>query len=257
MRLTVIGSGTAVPDSVRTGACFLVEDAGFRLLLDCGPGATHHMARFDLPWPHITHVALSHFHTDHVGGLPALLFALRYALPAPRTEPLTLLGPPGTHARLRALSDALGSFMLAPGCRMLVREIGPGMAFDLADGARLSVAKTPHREESVAYRVEAGGVALGYTGDTGPDETLGTFFRDVDTLLAECSLPDDEAIETHLTPSRVARLAAASHPGRLLLTHLYPQLDRAAAPRLVRAAGWDGEVAVVEDGERWECAAGG
>ncbi len=256
MLLTVVGSGTAAPDAERTGACFLVETGELRLLLDCGPGASHHMARYEVPWPRITHIAISHFHADHLAGLPALLFALKYALAPARTEPLTILGPPGTQARMRALSEAFGSFVLDPGFRTQVRELGPGSEVDLPGQARLRVAKTAHTDASLAYRLDAPGSALGYTGDTGPDDALGPFFQGVDALLAECSLPDGDAVDAHLTPGRVARLAAAANPGRLLLTHVYPRLDRAAIPGLVRSAGWEGEVVVVKDGDRLEVGAG-
>jgi ribonuclease BN (tRNA processing enzyme) len=70
----------------------------------------------------------------------------------------------------------------------------------------------------------------------------------VDVLVAECSLPESLAWERHMTPAGIAALARAVAPGRLVLTHVYPQLDRNALPALVRGAGWDGEVMVADDG---------
>ncbi len=254
MRLTIVGSGTVVPDPQRACASIYLEAGAARVLLDVGPGATHHMARFGVPWGALTHVAITHFHTDHVGDLPFLLFALKHALADPRTEPLTLLGPAGTMERLRALADAFGSHVLCPGIRLSVHELGPGHVVELSPGVVLRAEKTRHTEESLAYRIEAGDVACAYTGDTGPDDDLAHWLAGVHTLVAECSLPDALAFPEHMTPAGVAALARVAQPRRLVLTHVYPQLDRTALPALLRAAGWPGEVVVAEDGMTLELA---
>ena len=248
MRLTVLGSGTVVPEPGRACASYYIEAGAVRLLLDCGPGATQAMAARGLPWTTLTHIALSHFHTDHIGDLPYLLFALKYGLDAPRTEPLMVLGPTGTVDMLRALAGAFGSYILDPGFRLTTRELGAGHQAPLAPGVRLAALKSNHTEESIAYRLESDGATLGYTGDTGPDDALAYWLRGVDLLLAECSLPDDLGFDRHMTPTSVAALASIAQPRRLLLTHVYPQLDRRALPRLVADAGWPGEVIVAEEG---------
>ncbi|MFW6079753.1 MAG: MBL fold metallo-hydrolase, partial [Gemmatimonadota bacterium] len=221
-----------------------------RLLLDCGPGAVRGMASFAVPWWRLTHLALTHFHTDHIGDLPALFFALKHALPEPRHAPLTVLGPSGTARLFERLAAAFGDHLTDPGFPVRIREIRDGAAEPLADGVRLGARRTPHTDASLAYRIESAESSFGYTGDTALDEGVGAFFEGVDILLAECSLPDDAAIDTHLTPSRVAALAKIARPRVLLLTHIYPQLPRDEAVARVRRAGWDGETRVAVDGER-------
>ena len=250
MDVTIVGSGTAAPHPHRVSAAHHIRAGTLSLLLDCGPGAVHRMAGVGVEWQRLTHVALSHFHTDHVGDLPMLLFALKYALPAPRTEDLVVVLPPGGRAWIERLAAAFGAYILDPGFAVHVRELEPGATLDLGDEARIAARKTPHKEHSVAYRVDIGARSVGYTGDTGVDVGQEQFFRDVDVLIAECSLPDDMAIDIHLTPSRVAALARGARPRHLVLTHLYPQLDGRDVAGMVRAAGWEGPTTVAHDGLR-------
>ena len=90
---------------------------------------------------------------------------------------------------------------------------------------------------------------VGYTGDTGPHPPLGEFFRGVDVLIAECAVPDDAPLDIHLAPTDVAKLALATAPEHLVLTHLYPGVPGAQLPAIVRAGGFQGRVTVARDGE--------
>lgn len=250
MELTIVGSGTAAPHAHRVSAAHHVRARHVSLLLDCGSGAVHRMAGLGVAWDQLTHIALSHYHTDHVSDLPMLLFSMKYALPEPRREELTLLTPPDGRAWLGRLAAAFGEYIVDPGFPIHVQEVEDGTVFELGDGARIACRQTPHTDRSFAYRVDAFGQALGYTGDTGADPGQADFFRRVDVLVAECSLPDDLAIDMHLTPSRVAALALGAQPGHLVLTHLYPQLERRDVAGLVRAAGWQGRTTIARDGLR-------
>src|SRR5262245_28365469 len=95
VELVVVGSGTAAPHATRVGSAYFVRVGSSNVLFDCGPGAVHHLARFELPWPELTHLCISHFHTDHVGDVAALFFAMKYGQLVPRRQPLKVLGPPG------------------------------------------------------------------------------------------------------------------------------------------------------------------
>lgn len=250
MRLTVAGCGTAAPEPDRVCSGYFLEHAETRVLLDCGPGVVHHLARFALPWRALDHVAITHFHNDHLGDLPMLLFALKWGAERRRTAPLTVWGPAGLRARLAALAEGLGDHVADPGFPLDVREIAPGAAARLAPDVELLAAKTPHTDESLAFRVRADRRVLGYTGDTGPSAEVASFLAGSDVLIAECSLPDDDAIATHLSPSTVAALARDAGPGRLLVAHVYPWLEPRDPLRLIAEAGWRGPIERARDGLR-------
>jgi ribonuclease BN (tRNA processing enzyme) len=246
--LTVVGSGTAAPDPQRVGSGFFLRVGTSRLLLDCGPGVVHHMARFELPWTELTHLCLTHFHTDHIADVAVLFFALKYGQPEPRTQPLTVFGPTGTKRLFRRLAGAYGDYMKEPGFPVEIIELKAGRRLALNDVAHISATPTPHTEESVAFRIDGPQSSLGYTGDTDQDVDVGSFLQAVDLLITECSMPDELGMNGHLTPARVAAFARVALPRRILVTHIYPQLPRADVIELVQKAGWDGEMVLAEDG---------
>ncbi len=247
MRLIALGTGTIALTASRVCAGHLVEHAGVRVLLDCGSGVTHRLAEHGIDWMAITHVAITHFHADHVGDLPTLIFAWKYgALPA-RSAPVEIIGPPGIGALLHGLAGAFGNWVAEPGFPLTIRELPPGGELELGEGIRLASIKVPHTEESVAYSVGSGEHRVVYTGDTGFDSTLGSWAAGCDVLLCECSLPDAMAIPQHLTPRQCGRLAALAAPRLLALTHLYPPVERVDI-RAEVAEAFGGRVEIVRDG---------
>lgn len=247
MRLVTVGTGTVVPDPERASACHWIEHGESRLLVDCGAGGLQGLARAELAWSDLGHLIISHFHADHIGEIPSLIFALRHALEVPRRAPLEIWGPEGTQRLFTAWAHALGSWLIDPGFDVVIRELRPGNVVDVG-GVQVRVNQTPHSDESIALRFEAGGSSLGYTGDTGPSPELAEFFQAVDLLLAECSLPEELAGDFHLSPERLARLAMDAGVRRVAVTHVYPHLRRPDLAELIRHAGYTGEIIVVADG---------
>lgn len=246
MRLTTIGTGTVAPHARRVCAAHLVETGTVRLLLDCGHGAVHRMAALGIRWQDITHVAVTHYHTDHIGDLPLLFLAWRWGTLPPRNEPVTLVGPAGTAGLIERLAAAFGDWMRVPEYPFTVQEIASGATLVL-DGFTLGARKVPHTEESVAYSVESAGRRLVYTGDTAFDADLADWAQGSDVLLAECSLPEEMAVPTHLTPRQCGALARLAAPRRLVLTHFYPPVEQVDIAGIVGET-FAGNVVLAEDG---------
>ena len=247
MRLTTIGTGTAAPTAGRVQSAHLIETSNVRLLMDCGSGAVGRMADLGIPWQEITHVAITHFHADHVVDIPTLLYAWRYGQLPPRSRGITIVGPAGTLRMLSSFAGVFGAGLLDLGFPISVHELAPGGRLDIADDVAIESLKVPHTDESVAYSIERGRRRIVYTGDTGPDESLGTWAEGCDVLLTECSLPESMAIATHLTPAQCGTLGAAAHPGLLVLTHFYPPVE-AVDIRGEVGARFGGAVALATDG---------
>ena len=249
MKVRVLGSGTLRPDPFRGSPAHWVEAGEDRILLDCGSGTLRALGRGWGDWQKLSHILLSHFHTDHVGDLPPLLFALRHGLDAVRVAPLTIIGPSGLDDHLNALARAHGDFVRDPGFPVDVVELKAPASWSPSRAAfQVHAHPTAHSDASIAFRLESDDGVLGYTGDTGPDPSLGAFFRGCHLLLAECSNPDDEASRNHLTPRSLAHLANEALPDLLVTVHVYPPLRPEEVPDLLRRSGYRGEVLAGSDG---------
>jgi ribonuclease BN (tRNA processing enzyme) len=249
LRLVTVGTGTVAPHRTRSSPAHWVERGEVRALLDCGAGTLHRLAEFGLPWEHVTHLVLSHFHPDHIGEAPALLFALKWA--THREEPLVVLGPVGTVEQFRRLADAFGSWVTDPGYPLVVLDLHPGEPFPLGPDVTLAIHRTPHTEESIAVAIAAPEGRLVYTGDTGPSEDLADWAHGCDLLLAECSLPEALAIPIHLTPRQAGTLARRAAAKRLVLTHFYPPVEQVDVVAEA-AEKYDGPITVARDGDSYE-----
>ncbi len=106
MDLSVIflGTGGSVPSARRATASVLIPRGGNRLMFDCGEGTQRQMQR-SVGLVQLDEIYLTHFHADHVLGLPGLLKT--YDL-LDRAEPLTIYGPPGLYDLFKTLQPIVG-----------------------------------------------------------------------------------------------------------------------------------------------------
>ena len=226
MELTVLGSGTAVPHAARSNAGYWVAAGDAKILLDCGPTVPHRMAEEHLPWHDLDAVWISHFHLDHCGGVPPLLFAMRAAPQTrARTKPLRIFGPAGTRRLLDAFNDANAYKLLDQPFPLEVIETEERVAFDLAPRIEAVALSTPHTPESMAIHLRSGERTLVYTSDTGFFEPLATLARQVDLLVIESSFFQEKLTPKHLELAEAMHIIRAAAPGRAVLTHLYAEWD--------------------------------
>jgi ribonuclease BN (tRNA processing enzyme) len=247
MKLTILGSGTVAPSGTRNSAGYFVELPDARVMMDCGAGTVHALARYGLPWEQITHLFISHFHVDHVGELAALLLAFRHGMTTDRSAPFTIVGPRGLDRVMDGLKLAFGSTLFDTTFPLTVRMLSPGEQIELGGESTLSVMKTPHTPESLAIRIESRGRVLCYTGDTAYDEDLARFFQGADVLISECSFREPLEGVPHLSISEAALLASQAGVSKLIVTHFYFDVDEAVLENEMKAA-YTGEVIVGSDG---------
>jgi ribonuclease BN (tRNA processing enzyme) len=223
MKLTILGSGTAIVTARRGSPGYLIKIADKTLLLDSGSGTLKKIAEASSSFKEIDYAMYTHLHPDHVTDLISLLFALR--IPSNyKSKDLTIIGPAGMKEFHRSLTETFNNFIEPRGYELTINELTGG-SLDFKD-FRITSSLIKHHEGSLAYRVESkGGKVIVYSGDTDYCENIVDLARNVDILLLECSYPKHIKVDGHLNSTLAGRIARESNCRKLILTHFYPICD--------------------------------
>lgn len=249
MKLTILGSGTSVPHPTRTSAAHWLQTSSGSLLLDISADAAHRMAQEQLDWPNLDAIWISHFHLDHLGGLPTFLFGTKWAPQTQsRTEPLRIFGPQGLRRIITAITESNNYGLLEQPFPIEIVETAPVGEFEILPGVIAYTFSTPHTDESLALRLkDQDSKSFVYTSDTGFSENLVPFAKEVDLLLTECSFRRNKPVQKHLELADAMRLADKCSPRKLVLAHLYPEWDGVDLEAEARQL-WPGETIAAFDG---------
>lgn len=239
MRLTVLGGSGAWPAAGGGCSGYLVEQDGFRLLVDPGYATVPRLLGL-LPAAEVDAVVVTHGHPDHCADLNPLLRARKLAGGDPPPLPV------------HALPGALDAVLALDEPRMLADQ------YELHDLSRTAgvgpfavrTVELPHFVPNLGVRLAACGAALAYTGDHAPDPGVAELARDADLLLAEASFADrvpDAQVGGLSCAADAGRAATAAGARRLVLAHLFPTTDPAAA-RAAAAAVFSGPMDVAVPG---------
>ena len=186
VRVSFAGSGDAFGSGGRLQACVHLRPAAGRpVLLDCGATALIGLKRHGIEPNDIGTVLLSHLHGDHFAGVPYLILDGQFRR---RSEPLSVVGPPGTEERLYQAMELLfsGSTRVERRFEVRVHEIKPDDRYDLAD---VTVQAYPAEHlagaPAMSLRVGIGGRTIGYSGDTAWTEALVAVADRADLFICE------------------------------------------------------------------------
>ena len=212
MKVTLLGTGTGIPQAGRSQSAILVE-AQKPLLLDCGAGTLLRLEQAGIDIEELKTVVLTHLHLDHVSDLLALANA-RYLRRLPGLE---VYGPVGTAAWLETLHS---TFPYLDKMEVTVHEVCPMDDFFIED-FDIFAEEAKHSVTALAYRIEAEDKVLIYSGDTEPSSRIAALAEGADLLIHECSFPEPFDVTNHTTPKRLGRLL--KNVKSVVLTHFYPQ----------------------------------
>lgn len=241
MKITFLGTGSAMPDGDRVQTGVLIEGGESPLLVDCGAGILHRLGGANVDYTDIDTVLLTHHHLDHVSDLLGLVTA-RWLAGEPET---TVVGPPGTNALISSLLDAF-DYLRDEEVSIPVREIDvPDSPLSIA-GWTVRAHETDHSVYTLAYRF---GDQLTVGADSEANSDLIDFAAGADILLHDCSFPDDIDVANHPTASQLGEVLAGHDFETVYLTHLYP-MTRGREDELLDSINthYDGEVVIAEDG---------
>ena len=219
-RVTFVGTSDAFGAGGRRQSAIFVETRSGGLLLDCAPTTNTGLAALDIPRGAVDAIAVSHFHGDHVAGIPALLLAAIYE--DQRRHALLIAGPPGVERRVHEAADAMGYGLAGRELPFALRfaELPAGQLVDLGP-ARVRSFAVQHQPDSCPHGLdlEVDGRRIVFSGDTGWFDDLPHYTRGADLFLCECTF-HDLLIPEHMAYSELVARAPKFACKRLLLTHL-------------------------------------
>jgi ribonuclease Z len=137
-----LGTGGSVPSARRSTASVMLVRGGKRMMFDCGEGTQRQLQR-SLGLAQVDEIYLTHFHADHILGLPGLLKT--YDLTA-REDSLTIYGPRGLHDHFKMLGRLIGR----TDYDLDLVEMDPGDAIG-HDGAEVQAFAVEHSVRANGY----------------------------------------------------------------------------------------------------------
>jgi ribonuclease Z len=243
IEVTLLGTGSPIPDPRRAGPSTLVRAGGQTFLVDCGRGVQLRMAAAGVAANGLSALLLTHLHSDHIADLGDLLIT-RWVTTFADQVPLPIIGPPGTRAVVEATLAAFGpdvGYRIAHHADLTapppveVREYTDGVVWD-RDGVLIRVGPTDHRPvtPTIGFRVEHADASVVLAGDTVPCNGLDELAAGAGALVHTVIRPDliemlpqqriRDICDYHSSVEQAADTAARAGVGILVLTHYVPAI---------------------------------
>lgn len=243
-RLIILGTASAVSDENHDNTHLLLEGEKSVILIDCGSNAVVKLKRFGIHYERLTDMILTHFHPDHVFGVPILLMHM-WLLGRKRA-----LRVYGLNHCIERTEDMMHAFSWAswpnffPVAFHRVTE-RPGMLVLDNDEFRITSYPVKHFIPTIGLRIlsKASGKVVGYTCDTEPVPNIIEIGRNADLLLHESAGEDGG----HSSARQAGEMATEAGAKKLVLVH-YNVWD--ADPSLLVPQAketYDGPVDLAED----------
>jgi len=220
-KLIILGTSNAIPDlHHETTHLALIGHDGV-VMVDCGSAPTLRLNQAGIALDSVTDLITTHFHPDHVAGVPLLLMNMWLS---GRQKPLRIFG---LHHCLERLEDTMGFYnwenwpdFFPVAFHRLPEK--PGVLVLERDAYRILASPVRHLVPTIGLRFEAaaGRPSVVYSCDTEPCPALIQLAAGADVLIHEASGEGDG----HSSAAQAGEVARQAGVGRLLLIH-YPAED--------------------------------
>ena len=225
IKLTILGSGTNVHPT-RAAAGYLIQ-TDQTLLLDFGPRTLMNLIKSGVDRHRISHILFSHFHADHFSDFITFFFdaIIHCKFEGGSRPPLTLIGPRGMKRIVRGILTTFPGFSRAPFTVTITETADRRITIGRTVITPRTMDHVPHLH-CLGYRIEYGGRALAYSGDTQLCPNLVRLCGDVDVAVMDCSFPANKPGPAHLHAGQCGQAARDAGASQLILSHFYPIAER-------------------------------
>lgn len=284
----VCGAGSPLPDPIRNGPCIGILAGEDAFVFDAGSGGSRNLMRMRFPYDRIQRIFITHYHSDHIDGLGALL--MQTWINGTRKTPIQVLGPVGISEVVEGFNQAYSldsQYRNAHHGSEIADIAGSGaipVEFEFERGVelvfeseelRISAFHVDHQPvmPAVGYRIDYRGRSVVISGDTNENWEAAEAARGVDLLLHEALNKDMVASMAevaaarervtiakvlrdiphyHTSPVDAAKLAKESGAQELLLYHIIPPLSISLLDAVFLKGvdeHFEGRVTVAADGD--------
>ena len=195
LKVVVCGSRSPLPSPGRAESCVLVEAGNDIYIFDLGNGSVNNLTQYQIPWPNVKAVLITHMHSDHMADLPD---AHLQSWIQGRTAPLKVYGPEGINLVTKGFELAYSADYQYRsdhhGDDMLPMSIAGFDAIQITDN-QLIPNDTPGLEilpfvvdhhpvnSAFGFKISYKGRTVVISGDTIHDGSVQKYSKDVDLLI--------------------------------------------------------------------------
>lgn len=241
-RVTILGSGTPTPRPDRFGSSVLIEAGDQKLLVDAGRGASIRLWQLKIPLGRIDALFITHFHSDHISGIPDLWLTGWLAPPwGQRKTPFRVIGPKGAKMLMSKLEEAYAldinirlqdEKIPIDGIKTDVTEFGEdGIVFE-KDGLTVTAFEVDHGDvikPAFGYRFDYRGRSAVLSSDTRYHPNVVKYGVGADLLIHEVGAARPELMQIpamkrildhHTPPKDAASVFAQARPKLAAYIHM-------------------------------------
>jgi len=258
--VVTVGTGTPIPgERAQSGTAVFVNGRFF--MFDVGSGVVQKSENFQLPLSELDGIFITHYHSDHVMGLPNMVSR---SWMRGRTDELTVYGPQGLDTIMESVEQFLSidnqyrvdhhgpEIMDLSKAPATVREfeITENAVLEIyqEDGISIKAFDVNHEpiEPAVGYVIEYDGKKVVISGDTKKNDLVLKMSKDCDLLVHEAMLMSVQQMiaeasqeagqernaqiiidiqDYHSSPAAAAEIAQKANVKKLVLNHLAPAPD--------------------------------